>query len=384
VTITKRKAVTHFTWDRYLLPNGPWVPGSTTLTSRDEERYSKNHGVPIDTRTDDGGLFYITSTVNDIRLGKADHKNLAFRGGFAIGGPAWSYVGFPTPINPTTQLLYALGTKASANCDPTNPAFSAPVALGELMREGVPSVPLVDSWRERTLRAKNAGSEYLNVEFGWKPLVSEIMSFANAATKSESILRGYHQGSGKKIRRGFTYPGLTQTKTESGSFAPVPTEMNQFLTGSLSDRSETKQYFSGCFQYYLNTSSDKLNRLSARISDFRKLYGVELTPEVLWNLTPWSWALDWFFNIGDVIHNISSIGRDGMTMQYGYMMSGTTRTLTMSAALPSNLGGASTQTIRTQKALIRVPASPYGFGMTSSQLTAKQSAVLVALGLTKT
>jgi hypothetical protein len=108
---------------------------------------------------------------------------------------------------------------------------------------------------------------------------------------------------------------------------------------------------------------------------------VNLTPEAVWNVTPWSWAADWFGTTGDVLHNISALGKDGLVLQYGYIMHSQmrdeSRYATYSAARSSSWYE------RSEKTLVRRPATPYGFGVDLNSLSAKQTAILVALGLSR-
>jgi len=107
---------------------------------------------------------------------------------------------------------------------------------------------------------------------------------------------------------------------------------------------------------------------------------MEITPEVLWNLAPWSWAADWFGNIGDVMHNVSALGRDGLVMEYGYVMN--ERKTDASYVCRSRLG-TYTRDVTTVDRRRWAAISPYGFSVSWDGLTPKQLAVVTALGLTR-
>jgi hypothetical protein len=119
---------------------------------------------------------------------------------------------------------------------------------------------------------------------------------------------------------------------------------------------------------------DKYERYAAEAD---RLLGVDLTPEVLWNLSPWSWMLDWFGDFGDVMTNISNLGHDGTVMQYGYLIERKNIQQTWTATFNG-------QPLRTEVSYLtkqRMPASPYGFGVKFEELSSKQLAILAALGL---
>jgi len=83
---------------------------------------------------------------------------------------------------------------------------------------------------------------------------------------------------------------------------------------------ETKKWFEGCFTYGLPSSSDNWRKALGFGSDADQLFGIALSPSILWELTPWSWAVDWFSNAGQVINNVTNFGLAGLVLRYGYIM----------------------------------------------------------------
>jgi len=125
---------------------------------------------------------------------------------------------------------------------------------------------------------------------------------------------------------------------------------------------------------------DMSSRFKRYESEANRLLGTRISPEVVWNLAPWSWAVDWFSDTGDVIHNISVLGSDGLVLQYGYAMNQTLRSVQINGTLPN---GKTTSYSFEEKVLWRRPATPYGFGINLQTLTSKQIAVMAALGLSR-
>lgn len=337
------------------------------------ELLSISHG-PLNTRGDTGGPFYLKKTGWKINAGNPANKVL-WKGPWFPTGINGSFTAINGPVveNSDTKLN-ALGTSAIGYSAPNNPAFSMATFLGEL-REGAPSAIGWTTFKERAHIARSAGSEYLNVNFGWLPLVSDLRKFAYAVNHSHEILHAYHKGSDKKIRRSHSYPSQSRTSQFSGSLFGPP-DCNFFTAGSAMELVTQDSWFSGAFRYHVPTGNGVLDKFNRFRSDANKLLGVNLTPEVLWNLSPWSWAADWFANTGDVMKNVSNLGTDGLVLQYGYMMNHY-RSETHFAA-----NGASS--IKFFDVKRRVPATPYGFGVDLQGLTAKQTAILVALGLSHT
>jgi hypothetical protein len=297
------------------------------------------------------------------------------------------------PQQSTDSALKGFGTTAIARSEPTNPAFSMSTAVGELMREGLPSIVGLQTLKSRSNLVKSAGSEYLNVEFGWKPLVSDIKSFAKAVVNSEEIITNYRQGSDKKIRRRYedpVYQANRLHKTNEGGagriyFSPGLNFINGTGEGTMYESISQRRWFSGAFRYHVPVSDDQMNKISSWASNARKLLGVELTPEVVWNLSPWTWAIDWFTNTGDILHNVSAMGRDGLVMQYGYAMMETEYSVSYEARYYRSDSGKwyGSSLHKSVKQCRRIPATPYGFDVDMNSLTAKRVAILAALGMSR-
>lgn len=280
------------------------------------------------------------------------------------------------------------GPEAVSILNPANPEVDLPVALAEVLREGVPKMVGHAFWRESSNAARAAGKEYLNAEFGWAPLVRDIKSFAKTVMDSSSIIRQYERGSGKRTRRRFDFPGSNEfLGSDTLSFStPSPKESYIFTTGGVTTSRqyfEGSIWFEGAFRYYLAPSGiERYGQLAS------KLYGAKLTPETLWNLAPWSWALDWVGNVGDVLHNVSYLGMDATVMEWGFVMNEAVTSNYVSTKVPIDgyyrpLNGQEV-TLTMWEDLVyktRSVASPYSFALTPAPLSAKQQAILVALGL---
>jgi hypothetical protein len=156
-------------------------------------------------------------------------------------------------------------------------------------------------------------------------------------------------------------------------------------TSTLVVETRIERWFSGAFTYYLPDNYYSRNKWKKAAAQLEILLGVELTPEVVWNLVPWSWAADWVANYGDVLSNVGDFGQDSLVMGYGYMMEKATSSHTYISqdhrvpGLPDPLTfKLSSETKR------RVRASPYGFGLTWQGFTPKQLAILGSIGITRT
>lgn len=300
-----------------------------------------------------------------------------------------SYLASKVP-SVSTADMYAAGATAINRCAPTNPLVDLSTSFAELLREGLPSIPG---------RGGGAGGEYLNYQFGIAPLVSDIRDFRRVLADADALYEQYERNSGKHIRRRYRFPVVReQSQTTKTGQAPKMVRVTRpngskdsigysgahVRAGTLSQitTTETRIWFSGAFTYYLPKSGwrREMDRLD-------RLYGLKPGVDTLYQLTPWSWLVDYFSNLGDVIENINAFSSDGLVMPYGYVMAQKTVTITSkldfglwngTAFAPSSVGDT---VVLTSKR--RLPASPFGFGFSDGSLTPKQWSILAALGLTR-
>jgi len=395
----------------------PWskwdgVVGSSPLVTDDhgvwyangEDRllYSENHGNYRSRlgKHDVGGAFHsLTHELSEqfvgpkvwraASKGSADNNKFVenYQGSYFAKFSVIADAHFPSVPIALDSELDQWGTTAIARVLPTNPLAGLAVAFGELKREGIPAVLGANLMKEKIGRARGAGAEYLNSEFGWRPLVNEVLSLVGAIERSDKILKSYEDNSGTLIRRTYTWPlEITTSETSTTGNYPSPALRTQYWssTGTLTTFTKTtvKKWFEGVFTYYLAPQGSMLRKEQIAAKQF----GHRITPEVLWNLTPWSWAADWVSNIGDVIHNISAFQNDGLVMPWGYSMCQTTKEVSyhISGARSKydNIDVACSQTLTSIRRQ-RKKATPFGFGLELDGFSNRQWAILGALGLTR-
>lgn len=363
---------------------------------------SEGHRISQDGKYREGGPFYtyrceeVTGTTDVILKSKLFGTiDIEYRGPICVG---------PVPVDlsmsgqnafrsTNTSDLDADGSTAIAQCSPTNPVSTLSTGLGEIIKDGFPTIHGVQTWKQRAELAKAAGSEYLNHVFGWLPLVSEISDVRDAVTNHDELLKQFNRDAGRQVRRDFEFP---ESVTEYEIQEPGRASFIGGTTGNFSDpaiqpmitthfRTVRRKWFVGAFTYPPLPSSDALGKVERFRRQADQLFGVTITPDVLWELTPWSWAVDWFSNVGDVIHNVSSMSQYGLMMRYGYIMEESNSTITRSidkSGFKGHTGPvAPSRTVYSSK--VRRPASPFGFGLSWDGLSPSQLAIAAALGITR-
>lgn len=301
---------------------------------------------------------------------------------------------FPLPLPSDRSFLNSLATEAISKIAPNKPEASLSSFLGEL-REGLPrAVLLGKTGRARTGRVRNAGDEYLNVEFGWKPLVRDVQSFATSVRNSEEILKKFEDGAGKLSRRTHTFPTELVVGDEI-VINPITTLMPPVHGlhygpepgGALTKQttSRTERWFAASFMYAIPPRGTPQN-YSAKAN---KLLGTNLSPEMLWNIAPWSWAADWAGNAGTIATNLSLFNSDCLVMPWNYIMERKTIVDTYTWRSFSDKcyrnypGRHSASQELTTVMKYRQSGTPYGFHVDWPDFTAAQLAILASLGMSR-
>jgi hypothetical protein len=297
----------------------------------------------------------------------------------------------PSPYSNDAEMD-ALGTTAISRTAPTNPIGSLLSALMELKKEGLPHLPAAQTnWADRTQTLRNAGNDYLNHQFGYVPLANEVAGFTSVVTDAPAVIEQYRRGIGRPIRREYQFPTVstsTEAKLGSGQDLPFMLDPSYWYSYGTLYRSQSvlrKRWFSGCFTYYF--PAEILG--SRNLSDLALLadqLGLRPSPEVLWQVAPWSWAIDWFTNVGDVISNWTNFHEKGLVMRFGYMMEHSiiTTTYSLVGCKPHHAGAPPISDVSfIIETKTRRKANPYGFGVSWDGLTVFQGSILAALGITR-
>lgn len=324
--------------------------------------------------------------------------------------PGQLRVGDFDPIN----LQY--GTKAINQSIPTKSDASVTQLLAEL-KQDLPRGLLTGFVNKRgplgsersseldwKATSQGVGSDYLNYVFGIAPTISDLLKICNVVVNFDDRITQYLRDNGQFVRRRFDFPVTRSSRSiaRSNNVAMTGTDLmvgnsawiDNFVfrrediygTAELSEERSERYYFTGAFQYYLEGVSSPTGWVARGAQIARKILGIDgLTVDLAYQLFPFSWLLDWFVNVGDLIQNSEAFNRDNLVIRWGYLMRETriSRTYTHSGAkfLTGSTGPVHMFEDFVQKR--RVKATPFGFGLNPNSFTESQWAILIALGLTK-
>jgi hypothetical protein len=320
---------------------------------------------------------------------------------FNVPGPLGGGTGGEPWINLDAKKLSAseanrLGTACIANTLPTKSPASLSQGLLEIIRDfprlvgaGLLGSNLGSIHRE-------IGGEFLNYVFGIAPTISDIQDLLKAVSHTSKTVQQYQRDSGRNVRRRLSLPPSESVVSTASVPIPVNNGYN-YLAGwddmpitpgsiNLTETTTVRTWFSGAYAYHLSDDKSLMGRFQRYVQQANHLLGTRITWDTIYNLTPWSWLLDWVTDTGDIIANASYLGSDGLVLRYGYLMNHVKYRAVYSMPAGALMNGAKTGPISNTRLLEskeRIRATPYGFGLNVSGFSAKQWAILGALGLTR-
>jgi len=238
--------------------------------------------------------------------------------------------------------------------------------------------------------AAESGGAYLYSTFAVAPFVNDVRKVIESLTTIHTLVYGSTK---ERYRRVHTNPIRTGSGTSSPRYSYAYGKAYAGNTG-------------GSLPYEWTQSAD--TRLVSRFSGLAKpnarhngfiekanalWYNLGMQePELLWDLTSFSWLLDWWLHLGSSISNAQAFsGRSGASIDYAYATTVIRTLTTQRVNTPSVTLGSGVSYSRPAGLLknftevkYRRQATPFGFGGDLSSLTSGQMSILTALGLAKT
>lgn len=316
------------------------------------------------------------------------------------GGNNYTYQGMVSPVSPQRVLefpkpssydsLRELGRRAIGITKPGQSMAEMAQLIAELRREGLPSRYATTILKDFSLRG--GAGEFLNHTFGWEPIAREVYNLARNITKTSESWRSYATRANKLQRRHFEFPVETSTVSEAlSNFSygqAYPVSPPQLAVGwsspLLRQRTITvSRRFSAAFLYLVPKGDSKTEKLASKALELEHKYGLRVDPALLWELSPWSWLVDWFVPFGSFIEALSDqfLGNTAMPWAFISEHYQVTDTYTRPGASLRGQSVGTLQVVYDYK--VRLPASPFGFDLDFPDLSGKQIAILAALGLSR-
>lgn len=325
-------------------------------------------------------------------VGRRYHGKMIPRVWTSITDP--DVLGMNIPL--TSAQLDVLGSDAWARFKPGNPDVQSGQFIYELGR--VPSIDIFIAAGRHLLGMKNnlrrlvnLGNRYLDVEFGWKPFLSDLRSLYQIQKTMHSRLEQLARDNGRRVRRrgvlrSTSTPISSSTQQLSALlYPPLVGEMYNPLVGTRVSENhlEQKIWFSAGFRYHI----PDLGTPQWTDRATRALFGANVNPSTIWEVMPWSWLIDWFSNVGAVLSNLSENAAENLAADYAFIMVETKNVATHRETQGLNWFGSSTlYSAKATSSWItkqRQAASPFNFGVIPADLSVRQALILAALGISR-
>ncbi len=347
------------------------------------------------------------------------------------GGPLWAVSGqvaisqryripFPLSAQGTTYTvgdsipavdigdLAAIGGDAIGRVAPSSDGVDLPYMMAEALRD-LPRVighslllPGASIW-------KMGASEFLNYVFGIAPTARDLAKLADSLMNLSQRILQIQRDVGRGVRRKYSYPirskDVTFASSDLSSYGQILLAQRSNAYGALASddiarsisgvqstelhaHEEIRDHFNGSFTYFLPRIPGFEARASRYMAAMNKLYHLQPSALAVYNLTPWSWLLDWCVDISSILRTNQAAQDDNLVINYGYITRVGIRTLrqstTVSASSGISSGPTTVHTIRRAFRMTRMRANPYGFvPPIGSEFTPMRLAILLALGISR-
>lgn len=303
----------------------------------------------------------------------------------------------------------SLATGLIASANPWAPKASLAVTVMELLTGDVPSVfkNLRRYLTDLQSLKKTAGSDWLNVQFGWVPLISDIMDAVKVLYQLHLLLYGSNERRrGREGDLGTWSRFIDSTPSVSARNPILGSALGQKVVDTVGSASSPPNIAPPTGRWSRTFTVRADYRFSARyhrgarpnqtefsyIDRAVELLGLELTPDVLWQLTPWTWLLDWATNLGSISQNLSTLDWSNVLLDYAYLTYRIRTDSSMSVVTPGRWTQGTALTYESPLFLsnrvttdekIREQASPFGFSVNWNGLSPFQLSILAALGMSR-
>jgi hypothetical protein len=260
------------------------------------------------------------------------------------------------------------------------------------------------------MRPTEAADHFLNHNFGWVPFISDLQKLYDVWNHTVEYIAAITRDNGQWVRKKRV---LEQTETQTADImsgvdsGTIPSSsmldsrnfgmcqpMNfggSLLSGFCSFNTTTKRtvWASGQFKYYrpefdVSTFDDSSFDMWNAGQRLLTLYGARITPTLLYKITPWTWAVDWFTGLGDHLQRLDDFVQDGIVSRGLYTMESLEKVMTKTSFLNFYSGPL---TLNFQRRLLmkqrKLADGPYGFNTPWKTLSPKQWSILGAIGISR-
>lgn len=325
----------------------------------------------------------------------------------------------PTLVFPTSQLPSAIAAppklerqaRLNGTFNSMNPLDST-AKIGEtivsLIRGDVPRifkgiVETMTALQRLQLKktANGVGGEFLSSTFGWQPLIADIENCFKVLLAIDHLIFGvsYRRQRSINFNTAFHTAALGRNVSAGSSYRPSRVGYHGASVSVFPQvfyQSEPAVNYTRTADIRMSARMGAIARPTRGANAFidqveDKLHDLGIWyPALGWDLLPFSWLVDWFTSLGSSLTNAMYYGKAPGKVNLDYAWATTCITVLgdMSFKYRTYADGTNNFKLsghpRSMSVVkVREGATPYGFGLDFSSLSAGQVSILVALGLAK-
>lgn len=245
---------------------------------------------------------------------------------------------------------------------------------------------------------KSLSNYDISVTYGWLPLLSDTISLYQTQRQLAKRIDQLKRDNGRPVRRKVEMRDQSNVSEEfiaSGSddhglylHPNFITSVYRGGTWALTQHASTRVWASGQFRLWYPQQTTGMSDNEWKRIIISRLFGLNPTPSRIYKAMPWSWLIDWFSNVGDNLANLSTNVADRVINDYCFLMrhTETFNRITVSQAFEQGDKDPVVVSAVTESGTVlkeRIAASPFGFGIKTSDLSPYQLNILGSLAGSK-
>jgi len=146
-------------------------------------------------------------------------------------------------------------------------------------------------WRKSKSLARNLAGANLNLNFGWKPTIGDIQAATEGVLRLKEHIAEFEAKIGQTIQKS---TNLLQTSNSVSTTYRLPGAGLYSYTATVTRKVDG-------YIAYKPMPLLVLNSVDKAIRSYLDVLGVELNPRILWDALPFTFVIDWFFGVGNLL-----------------------------------------------------------------------------------
>jgi hypothetical protein len=180
---------------------------------------------------------------------------------------------------------------------------------------------------------KRVSDNFLEIQFGWVPFVSDIAgAYATATAYSAAVAKAKARNDKwqKRIHHEDEILEETTIYTDNGLNVVSGLTGQGIVSGTarytVTRRRVDRIWYEGVFKYYYKeldgtaSITDPIHPAFKAVGEAAQLFGARVNPTTIYNVMPWTWAVDWFSNTGDALQRYEDLITNQVASKYMYLM----------------------------------------------------------------